>query len=393
MNMPGPASTLLALLPLAPQGVTPLPGPDRGQVLPPVVPQLLSSFGTCMVEGGGRLLIGAPGQDVAGNVDLGAVHAYRSTSGGSWEPSSFLGPGSGSQGYGASLALQGNTLAVGQTGGNGKVFVHRHAPGGLPPEWPIVQEIPAQPAQAALGRDFGASVALWQNTLFVGDPVVEAKASVRVFVRPAAQQPYVLTDSLTTPQGFANGGEFGRTLALSEGVLAVGGSADVWLYGQEGGSWSAFGFLPDVGRGGALAIADDVLAVVQNDGSGVSVHERDAGGPGAWGEVALLTPPANPANWGTGLALGGARLFVSSYDGSGTGRVFVYRRERPTRAPSIWRFEQVLRPRADAPWLGRALEAHEGGVLASELATVGGVGAVHELWPAPADLGRGIVPR
>ena len=370
-----PCTGALAALLAAIQLVEPLPPRSEDQILLPIVSELFSNFGTSMVAEGGHLIVGAPDQV------YGTIHTYLQLADGTWQPRTMIAGSSSTLGYGRSLDLSGTTLIVARSGNGGDdVFVQRYNPV-APTEWPILQQIPPTPAGSG-SRSFAKSVALEGDTLFIGDGFHEQNHLVRVFERAGANQPFVFVGSLTTPPGFVNGGRFAESLATSPGLLAVGGTGDVWLFTEEGESWHVFKELPGVGFAGPVRLHDGVLAT-GNNGTDVSVFERDLGGPDAWGLAATLTP-------GTGLSLfdiqlDDHRLYVSMLGGGQAGRIFVYRRELGSEGPT-WRFEQVIVAASGALGFGWQIALHDGQVLASEpAADPSTLGAVHVGALFPAD--------
>ena len=377
--------TIAALLAAA-QLVEPLPPRSEDQVLLPIVSELFSSFGTSMVADGGHLIVGAPDQDAAG-FNTGAIHTYLFANG-SWQPRTMIAGSSSTLGYGRSLDLAGPTLIVARSGAGGDdVFVHRYNPA-APSEWPIVQQIPPTPPAPGT-RSFAKSVALEGDTLFIGDGFLDSNHLVRVFERAGANQPFVHVDNLTTPPGFVNGGRFGDSLDTSPGLLAVGGTGDVWLFAEEGGSWQVLKHLPNAGFDGAVRLREGVLAAVGPGGT-VEVFERDLGGPNAWGLAASLAPPSGSNGFfGHDIRLDDHRLYVSMPGlfliGTVVGRVFVYRREVGDEDQPIWRFEQVIMPGFGTSNFGTQIALHEGQVLVSDQA-FDNFGAVHVGTLFPADL-------
>lgn len=166
---------------------------------------------------------------------------------------------------------------------------------------------PVGSAGSELG--FGIALAASDEFLFVGQPLLGPyQGHVRVFRQdPGGSARWSLLRTLDgpgvvpTPGHFGGGeapsldGAFGTVLAAEGDLLVVGHPA-----ASEGFS-------------GAGA---------------VSIHERDLGGPGAWGlRVRLTSPaPAAGAGFGSSLALAGGQLFVASSPTAGAGAVYVHRR-------------------------------------------------------------------
>ncbi len=104
------------------------------------------------------------------------------------------------------------------------------------------------------------------------------------------------------------------------------------------------------GFGFRLAIEGDLAAV--SGGNVVSLRERNAGGPGAWGQVHVLTNGAsgNGDNFGRGLAISGDTIAVgaSSFFQGAHGSVHVFRRD--AGGPNRWgRVVQIFSPLPNSP--------------------------------------------
>ena len=136
------------------------------------------------------------------------------------------------------------------------------------------------------------------------------------------------------------------------------------------------------GFGAALALDGDRLAVGSpldgTSGCGrVYIHERNQGGPNAWGEVARIELPGLEVGdrFGESVALLGDRLVVGSPGDSPTGgigtRGSVYVLERNANAPTEWDLVQTLAPPAgaDARQFGRALSLDDTELAVAGLAT------------------------
>jgi len=187
---------------------------------------------------------------------------------------------------------------------------------------------PVGSAGSELG--FGIALAASDEFLFVGQPLLGPyQGHVRVFRQdPGGSARWSLLRTLDgpgvvpTPGHFGGGeapsldGAFGTVLAAEGDLLVVGHPA-----ASEGFS-------------GAGA---------------VSIHERDLGGPGAWGlRVRLTSPaPAAGAGFGSSLALAGGQLFVASSPTAGAGAgTWVYR--RGLGGPDAWGLVKQVRAQGGA---------------------------------------------
>ena len=277
------------------------------------------NFGTSVALSEGTLAVGADAEDskatgVGGpQTDntasaSGAVYVFTRT-GAAWSQQAYLKASNAeaSDAFGRSIALSGDTLAVGAIGeassatgigGNqadngasfsGAVYVFTRTGG----TWS--QQAYLKASNASAGDFFGTSVALSEGTLAVGavgedssatgvggdqaDNRAAGSGAVYLFTRAGAawsQQAY-LKPSNTNPSD-----AFGTTVALSEGALAVGavgedssatgvggdqkddgaiGSGAVYLFTRTGAAWSQQHYLKATNTaaghafGGALSLA------------------------------------------------------------------------------------------------------------------------------------------
>lgn len=99
---------------------------------------------------------------------------------------------------------------------------------------------------------------------------------------------------------------------------------------------------PDtVAFGESVALDGDTAAVSdqRSSGSKVFLFERDAGGPGAWGEVAQVEDPGGGlfgSFFGAGVAIDGDRLAVISFEDRGLDQGVAYLFERDAGGPGAW---------------------------------------------------------
>ena len=372
-------------------------------------------FGFSVALSGDTLAVGAVGEGGADNLtpDAGAVYVFTRDNDGRWRQQDFLraiNADTGDQ-FGFSVALSGDTLAVGAIGEGGvdnsqpdagAVYVYNRDNDG---KWHQRGFLKALNADT---RDhFGFSVSLSGDTLAVG-AVGEGGADNRT---PDAGAVYVFTiddSGVWRQQDFIrafNGDtrdQFGFSIALSENTLAVGavgeGSADnskpdagaVYVFGRDDdGEWRQRGFLrvfnAEAGDlfGGAVALSGDTLAVgavgknsVDNskpDTGAVYVFSRDDNGE--WRQQGLLrTFDAEAGDlFGGAVALSGDTLAVGAVGENGagnsepnTGAVYVF-----IRSNRVWR-QQVTR---------RAFNAEAGDLFGGAIALSGdalAVGAVGE---------------
>jgi hypothetical protein len=211
----------------------------------PLVHDALDNFGQSVAISGNTLVVGAPGEDSgirnnpADNSALGSGAAYVFVRDGTtWTQQAYLKASSiaANASFGSSVAISGDTLAVGAPGdgggGNeaGAVFVFTGQAG----VW--TQQAAVRGANTATGDRFGFSIALGGDTLAVGATGednsatgVSAAGHQENDLRPDSGAAYVFTRTGTiwtqqahikasNPDGLD---EFGWAVALSGETLAV----------------------------------------------------------------------------------------------------------------------------------------------------------------------------
>ena len=259
----------------------------------------MDEFSHAVVMSGDTLAVGVPRTDVVfspPNSGSGAVYVFRRT-GTSWQQEAYLkasNPDRASS-FGQTLALSGDTIAVGApeengaakgvngdpyddsvyAGASGAVYVFRR----MGTSWQ--QEAYVKASNAGEDDEFGASLALSDDTLVVGAPEEKSAASgvngdqdddsvtaagaVYVFRRTGKswqQEAYV--KAFETRQA----AEFGHSVALSRDALAVGVPREgkVYLYRRSGTTWQQEAFV-DAGTsafnefGHSVALFGNTLAV------------------------------------------------------------------------------------------------------------------------------------
>ena len=296
------------------------------------------NFGLAVDLSGDTLVVGAPLDDVGTLVDQGSVRVFV-RSGTTWtaQQTVTLTDGSGSDQFGGTLSLSGNTLAVGvpydEIGANidqGSVRVFTRSG----TTWTAQQTLTASDGWAI--DFFGARVALVGDTLAVGMPYDDVgsnnnQGSVRMFTRSGTT--WTAQQTLTASDGVGLD-YFGWSVALSNDTLAVaaayddvGGTVDqgsVHMFTRSGAVWTAqqtltasdggltdfFGDYLDL-SGDTLAVAvpyDDVGSNV-NQGS-VRIFTRTGG---SWSAQAALTASDGSAAdfFGQAAALAEGTLVVA----------------------------------------------------------------------------------
>jgi choice-of-anchor B domain-containing protein len=206
--------------------------------------------------------------------------------------------------------------------------------------------VQAQSTASPIGRDalqqFGISVAVLPNQVFVGEPSGAAAPGGRVHIynRTAAVW-RASTQTLTAPNGVA-GTLFGASMAVDGNTLLVGmrnqvdsarGGVRVFTRAADG-TWSDAGALGGTpvarsGFGWSVALAGDVAFVgapTTQPGGAVHVFRRTGS---TWTAAGTLTVDSLVAGdrFGTAIALDGDRLAVSAPGREAQkGAVFLFRR-------------------------------------------------------------------
>ncbi len=200
------------------------------------------NFGMSVALSGNTAIVGAPGDDLFGNVDQGSAYVFIHN-GRTWTQDAKLYDPNGRayDHFGASVALSGDTALVGAYGddvevysdqGSASVFVRSYN------TWGWQANLIA--SDGAAGDHFGISVALSGDKALVGAALddVDGKAdqgSVYVFTYSVSDWMWIQQAKLTAADGAASD-LFGYSVALS------GDSALVGSYGDNGGQGSAYVF-------------------------------------------------------------------------------------------------------------------------------------------------------
>jgi hypothetical protein len=221
---------------------------------------------------------------------------------------------------------------------------------------PPLPERIKQVAQLVGGENnlaFGSSVVISGDTLAVGDPYDDQNGaeagSVTIYQSdPAGRWSEI---SRLTPLDAEAGIQFGRNVALSGDLLVVGApydsdfglrSGSVYIFERnplEPGIWTQAAKLTASDAytndqfGWAVAVDGDTVVIGANTkvyGGRVYIFERDAGGPGQWGQTAQLNPdpPGFQACFGEAVDLDGDLLAIGAYGGGDyAGYVYVFQRQ------------------------------------------------------------------
>jgi hypothetical protein len=194
------------------------------QSLQPSVLQTGDAFGASTAMTGDQLVVGATG-DSTSSPRSGAAYAFARDANGIWQETQKLAPTevSSHARFGEAMAMRDGLLVIGAPDDStsaslaGAAFVYEWTDG----EWVEVARLVA-PDTVPNGR-FGKSVATDGNVVVVGAPFMDGLETrmgmAFVFTRNGASWRYV--SNLVEPVHSQNA-QFGRSVALAEGVLVVG---------------------------------------------------------------------------------------------------------------------------------------------------------------------------
>jgi len=199
------------------------------------------------------------------------------------------------------------------------------------------------------GQDFGASVAVFEDTLLVGAPR-DGAGSVYVFERERGA--WAEVDRFRPSVGDAEGGGFGAMVALSGATALVAGwNGAAYSFTRAGGAWVEDQQLTPGETGRVLALDGDTAVVGERKRNGVSAATVFVRRPSGWEQTQRLVPdvvdPAYESDMA--LALSGDTLLVGTrYDRDFAGAVHVFSRDADE-----WREEQLLVPHDGDEYFGR----------------------------------------
>jgi len=320
-------------------------------------------FGTSVAISGDYAVVGAAGEDGSGT-DRGSVYIFYRNQGGEdgWGQVKRVRAGdtADEDGFGYSVALEGDTLIVGADGEDGSgtdegaAYVFYRDLGGVGNWGQVVKLAAGDPADS---YQFGYAVAISGDTVLVGVPGDDGAGSARggayVFSRDLGGSDAWGEVTMLTASDAADEVWFGTAVAV-DGPLAVVGAA--WDDGGGTNRGAAYVFSRD--QGGAdnwgqvkkLAASDAhnsdlfgydvavdgnfiVVGAGWASGGGTQrgqayIFSRDEGGADNWGEVQRLRAGDGSNNdwFGFSVSLDGLYLLVgaSGEDGAGSERGAAY---------------------------------------------------------------------
>jgi hypothetical protein len=202
-------------------------------------------------------------------------------------------------------------------------------------------------------QSFGYRVAISGDILAVGDPYDDqhgmGAGSVTIYQANLTGHWSQVTRLI--PQDFEPGILFGHSLSLYADRLVVGAPGDndfgknsgsIYIFERNQGGPDSWGQVAKLTAsdaytndqfGWAVSVDGDTIAAgayTKTYGGRVYIFERDAGGPGQWGETAQLNPdpPGFQACFGVSVDMAGDLLAVGAYGGGDySGSAYVFQRQ------------------------------------------------------------------
>ncbi|MEM6672493.1 MAG: FG-GAP repeat protein [Planctomycetota bacterium] len=236
-------------------------------------------------------------------------------------------PGLPAEYVGGAVAMDGNRLAVTQVGlfgTEGRVDLYDLGPDG----WVVVDSVFGS-SPAVAGGDYGSAVALQGDTLIVGNFQVNSPQNV------GAVDVFTLHGGVWTPvQSFFDGipgdDHFGISVALDGDTFVAGARLDgtvgfrggaAYVYERSGGVWTLAAQLTPQSAlysgsffGDTVDVEGDRIAVGGFGAFGrpiAALYERTPSG--GWPLLALLVPPGGtPGEYGRSVVLDGGFVYVGS---------------------------------------------------------------------------------
>ena len=291
-------------------------------------------FGRSVAVSGTTIAVGAPGADVNGNIDQGAVYVF-TRAGGTWHQAAKLTATDGATGddLGLSVAISGATIAAGAlfatVNGNidqGAVYVFTRAGH----TWHQAAKLTA--SSGAAGDGLGFSVAISATTIAAGADDATGygnpgPGAVYVFTKPASGWADETQAAKLTAAGGADGDELGWSVGVSDDTVAAGawtvpagggyGAGAVYVFTKPTSGWAdetqatkltGPAGAPDDGLGISVAVSGTTIAAGAPDATVngniiqgavyVFTRARDT-----WTRTAKLTATSGAADDGLGISV------------------------------------------------------------------------------------------
>ncbi len=248
-------------------------------------------FGASLALDDGTLVVGAPQFDQPNN-NAGAVFVFTQGDDGSWAHQVTLTAADGKSGdrLGTAVALFGDRVAAGAPLANapatdaGRVYLFLRQGS----TW--TQEAAFSPADAAKDDRFGSSVALSNGVLAVGAPGADASNAAdvgAVYIYSLADQQWTLQARLS-PDDAQAGDAFGQAVSLDSGLALIGapqaggGVGAAYVFTAEGEQWVQQARL----RPNSAVSGDEAGAAIALDAGWLALGAPEGGA----GAVSLFAP-------------------------------------------------------------------------------------------------------
>ena len=315
-------------------------------------------FGNALLISGDRIFVGEPDNLYR----PGTVYIFHQADG-EWvqEATITAMDAEMNDGFGGSLAVEGNMLVVGSSGKDGEAgsaHVFEHTEDGWMHQAALTGD-DAGPDDA-----FGGTVGLSGGAVFVGAPAADSSAGAAYVFEQDDNGMWMQVARLQGSE-VKKGGRFGTAIAAAEGHAFVGAhggddaSGGVYLFEQDAssGEWTESQLLK--GRvseegdryGASLDLMGDELLVgiprFANRAGGAIMYQRDMQS-NSWSSAMLLLPfsATSPPGFGTDIALGGNEVWSGAPLGAGfQGSVYRFAKGRRRRIRQI-HDDQPSRPGA-----------------------------------------------
>jgi FG-GAP repeat len=210
--------------------------------------------------------------------------------------------------FGNALALSGDTLAVGAGAPSapvGYVNVYVRAGGA----WSFQAHL--QPPRAS-GLGFGAALALAGDSLVAGVPGSAAGHDTGAAYVYARQGAAWRREAILTAEDPVPDDGFGRAVGVAHQHVVVGGHGFAEVFDRTGGTWRRAAVLASTGAGFGSSVAASLETVAVGDPEAQRVTLFIHGG-GQWSHQADLTPPdAAAGEFGSAISLSQDALAVGA---------------------------------------------------------------------------------
>jgi hypothetical protein len=287
-----------------------------------------SALGNAIALTGDSCLVGAESESTSGVLNSGSAYLFRRDGSGWIRETKFVAPDpASSDGFGASVALQGDTAIVGvpndddTNNGSGSVFVFVRESGVWTQQAKLHSTIPV------VSGYFGGSVSIDGETLVVG-----AETDLNGGSRTGAAYVFVRTDSAWSPQARllaespSSFARYGESVSISGDTMAVGASADdgaasnagaVYIYTRSGETWAQeariFAADPDQMSkfGSAVSLSGDTLVV---GAPGIDAAYVFTSNDGTWTQRLKINPSDATfrARFGSAVSTDGINVAVGA---------------------------------------------------------------------------------